>query len=219
MISAIILFLLTAIALTIYTMYSFWWLVTLILLILLGMISIKAVHEAHSFGYRSLFRAFHKYPNANEQLNLVEFILTRGKEKNTVFRFQEDILICLARSGVYLIKVLDYVGRISGNIEDTRFQLNGGKLASYIPNFFFELDQLEEILKNNIARLHIQKLIIKKGTCVIQIPHSRDYQITEEHSLYYTFQKMNKEKFYTAEEIKKLQFDLNEYLSKCVNLE
>lgn len=217
MISSIILFLLVAIAITIYTMYSFWWLVTLILLLLLLIVSIKAIHESKKFGKGSLFRAFHKYPEENEQLNLVEFILNKEVEKSAIFRLDKEIIVCLAQSGVYLIKVLDYVGRVTGKENEPTFQLSG-KFASLIPNFFLELEQLEGNLKNNVAHLTIKKLIVKKETCIIEAPYSFEHQIIGINNLYYTFRNMNKEKYYTDAQLLEIQNFIAEYLSKSVNL-
>ncbi len=191
--------------------------IILLLLVLLFTISMKVIHNSKKCAKDSLFRVFQQRPEENEQLNLVEFILNKEVSKSAIFRFDKEIIVCLTQSGVYLLKVLDYTGQITGGENKPTFQLSG-KFASLIPNFFLELEELEGKLKNNIAHLTIKKLIVKKETCIIDVPYSSEHQIIGINNLYYTFQNMNKERYYTEDQLLEIQNSITYYLSKSVNL-
>lgn len=217
MITAIIIFLAVLVGIIIYFMYSFRWSIFVLLLIFVLIICWKVYRNIKRCGSKSIFRAFHQYPNDNEQLNLVEHILTKEQKFHIVLRTNYEILIFISCSGVYLIKVLSQLGRILGESNnETLIVKNGGEET--IPNFFLELKKLENFLKIKIPNLVIKKLVIKKGTCLLQIPYLGEYQVIEVHNLYYQLRHWDKKRVYTEDQVQKLSTHVSDCLSNIVKL-
>lgn len=217
MITAILVFIATFVAIVIYTIYYFRWFALFIFLLLAFIIYIKVKREIKKYGPKSIFRAFHQYPKENEQLKLVKNILLSKIKAQSLFELDSEILVCVTKSGIYLIKVLDSVGKISGNKKDSSLLLKNEKVE-YISNFFLELDTIETDMKKQIKNVMIKKIIIKKGTCLIEIPYSKSYLVVGMHNFYYELQKLEKEKRYTDEIIQKLISNLSHILSNNVKL-
>lgn len=217
MITAILVFLATSIAIVIYTIYYFRWFALLIFLLLAFIIYIKVRREIKKYGPKSIFRAFHSYPTENEQFKLVKNILLSKIRVQSLFEMNSEILVSITHSGIYIIKVLDSVGKISGDKKDSSFILKNEKVE-YISNFFLELDTIEKDIKNQIKNVMIKKIIVKKGTCLIEIPYSKAYLVIGMHNLYYELQKQEKEKRYTEEKMKELDLSLSHILSNNVKL-
>lgn len=52
-------------------------------------------------------------------MNLVEHILK--KQNKYIIKIDNNKLICISTSGIYLIKILEYIGRIEGEEENTLY--------------------------------------------------------------------------------------------------
>lgn len=217
MITAILVFIATFVAIVIYTIYYFRWFALFIFLLLAFIIYIKVKREIKKYGPKSIFRAFHQYPKENEQLKLVKNILLSKIKAQSLFELDSEILVCVTKSGIYLIKVLDSVGKISGGKKDSSLLLKNEKVE-YISNFFLELDTIETDMKKQIRNVMIKKIIIKKGTCLIEIPYSKSYLVVGMHNFYYELQKLEKEKRYTDEIIQEFTSNLSHILSNNVKL-
>lgn len=217
MITAILVFIVTFVAIVIYTIYYFRWFALFIFLLLAFIIYIKVKREIKKYGPKSIFRAFHQYPKENEQLKLVKNILLSKIKAQSLFELDSEILVCVTKSGIYLIKVLDSVGKISGGKKDSSLLLKNEKVE-YISNFFLELDTIETDMKKQIRNVMIKKIIIKKGTCLIEIPYSKSYLVVGMHNFYYELQKLEKEKRYTDEIIQEFTSNLSHILSNNVKL-
>lgn len=217
MITAILVFIATFVAIVIYTIYYFRWFALFIFLLLAFIIYIKVKREIKKYGPKSIFRAFHQYPKENEQLKLVKNILLSKIKVQSLFELDSEILVCVTKSGIYLIKVLDSVGKISGNKKDSSLLLKNEKVE-YISNFFLELDTIETDMKKQIRNVMIKKIIIKKGTCLIEIPYSKSYLVVGMHNFYYELQKLEKEKRYKDEIIQEFTSNLSHILSNNVKL-
>lgn len=217
MITAILVFIATFVAIVIYTIYYFRWFALFIFLLLAFIIYIKVKREIKKYGPKSIFRAFHQYPKENEQLKLVKNILLSKIKVQSLFELDSEILVCVTKSGIYLIKVLDSVGKISGGKKDSSLLLKNEKVE-YITNFFLELDTIETDMKKQIRNVMIKKIIIKKGTCLIEIPYSKSYLVVGMHNFYYELQKLEKEKRYTDEIIQEFTSNLSHILSNNVKL-
>lgn len=217
MITAILVFIVTFVAIVIYTIYYFRWFALFIFLLLAFIIYIKVKREIKKYGPKSIFRAFHQYPKENEQLKLVKNILLSKIKVQSLFELDSEILVCITKSGIYLIKVLDSVGKISGGKKDSSLLLKNEKVE-YISNFFLELDAIETDMKKQIKNVMIKKIIVKKGTCLIEIPYSKSYLVVGMHNFYYELQKLEKEKRYTDEIIQELTSNLSHILSNNVKL-
>jgi len=217
MITTILVFIATSIAIVIYTIYSFRWFALFIFLLLAFIIYIKVRREIKKYGPKSIFRAFHQYPIENEQLKLVKNLLLSKIKVQSLFEMNSEILVGITHSGIYIIKVLDSVGKISGDKKDSSFILKGEKVE-YVSNFFLELDTIEKDIKKQIKNVIIKKIIVKKGTCLIEVPYSKAYFVVGMHNFYYELQKLAKEKLYTEEKIKELDLSLTHILSNNVKL-
>lgn len=213
MITTIFIFLATAIAIVIYTIYAFRFFALFILLLLAFIIYIKVKRDIRKYGSDSIFRAFHKYPTDNEQLKLVKNILKNKIKIQTLLELDSEILVAIDESGILLIKILEAVGRIIPNSEESSFLVKN-ETTTVIPNFFQELDSIEKEIQSQINNIRIKKIIVKKGTCRIEIPYSKEYLVAGMHNFYYELQRFTKEKKYTKEMIEKCSI----HLSKNVKL-
>lgn len=218
MITAIFVFLATAMALVIYVIYAFRWFALFLLLILGLIIYIKVRREISKYGIKSIFRAFHEYPTDNEQLKLVKNILKNKTKMDYVFELDSELLIGLSKSGIYVIKVLDAVGRIAGNLDAPTLLLKNKEVTT-IPNMFQELETLEKNIKKEIPNFLKKKVIVKKGTCLFELPYSKEYIVMGMHNFYYRLQVLEKEIRYTKEQVNEVKIILENYLSKNVKLE
>lgn len=217
MITAMIIFLAVLVGIIIYSIYSFRWTIFILLLAFVLIICWKVHRNIKRCGSKSIFRAFHQYPTDNEQLNLVEHILTKEQKFHIVLRTDYEILIFISCSGIYLIKVLSHLGRILGESKDETLIVKNVKEET-IPNFFLELKKLENLLNIRIPNLVIKKLVIKKGTCLLQIPYLGEYQVIEVHNLYYQLQHWDKKMVYTEDQVRKLSAHISNCLSNTVKL-
>jgi len=119
-------------------------------------------------------------------MNLVEHILK--KQNKYIIKIDNNKLICISTSGIYLIKILEYIGR---RRRGRKYFILKDEGVCEIPNFFLELDKVEENLK---LKSHVKKIIVKKGICMLEVPYSKEYKVFNIHQLYFKFQKMNREK-------------------------
>lgn len=118
MITAILLFISTALGIVLYMMYSFRFFFFLFFLLFALIIARKVIRNGKKYGYKSVFRAFHKYPSDNEHIKLVEFILRKSKQFHRLLFFDEQTIIFISESGIYLIQIIDYIGKILGKEQD-----------------------------------------------------------------------------------------------------
>lgn len=218
MISGIFIFIAVPIALFFYMIYTFRWYTLLLFIVFMIFLLMKVVKEYKVYGLHSIFRAFQPYPTTNEQLNLVEFICKRNKGIHITIPVKEHEIISVSKSGVFLIRELDYIGKILGKEEDKMLTLQTSSFSS-IPNFFWEVKQLEKCLKQVFPDLIIKKIIIKKGTCMIMFPWSREFEVLGLHNLYYHLQKLEKKKIYTEEKVKEIASSISNFLSNDVKLD
>ena len=217
MITAVLTFIVTFIAIVFYTIYSFRWLSLFVLLLLFLIIYIKVRREIKKYGPKSIFRAFHQYPTENEQLKLVKNILLSKTKVYSLFEMDSEILVSITNSGIYIIKVLGAIGKISGDKKDSSLIVRNEKVE-YISNFFLELDNIEIDIKKQIKNINIKKVIVKKGTCLIEIPYSKAYLIVGMQNFYYELEKLEKEKQYSLKKITEIDLNLSHILSNNVKL-
>lgn len=171
---------------------------------------VKIYNQTKKYGMKSVFRFSHN-STENEQMNLVEHIL--NKQQGThIIKIDDSKLICVSTSGIYLIKILEYAGRIEGNETDETFILKDNG-TTRISNFFLELKELEEQIPYSI-----QKIIIKKEICMLDSSYSREYQVIGIHHFHFEFQKMNKEIQYTEEVVESIYEEIKQ-MSKNVKLQ
>lgn len=214
MITSILVFFATAIAIVLYTIYSFRKLALLILLFLLIFIALKVRREIKKYGSYSIFRAFHKYPNENQQFKLVKYILKNNLKMEIITEFDSNFLVALHPSGVYIVKVLEVVGKITKANQIESLIVSSEKTA-IIPNFFLGFKQIEEKLRQQLD-VTIKKVIVKKGTCLFDFPYSKEYLVTGMHNFYYQMVALAKEKTYTKEELKAIESSILHCLSNNV---
>ena len=217
MITTIFTFLFVFLAIVIYIIYSFRWVALFFFLLLVFIICIKARKDIKKHGSGSIFRAFHKYPSRNQQLRLVKNILRNKLNIHSIFEFDSELIVGISRGGIYVLKVLEAVGRISGDCCDTTLLLKNGDTA-IIPNYFLELDIIEKKIKKEIKNAVIKKIIVKKGTCIFEIPYTKEYIVVGMHNFYYQFQMFEKKVNYTEEQVKTIETSFSNYLSKNVKL-
>ncbi|MCI9234103.1 MAG: hypothetical protein HFH08_05895 [Bacilli bacterium] len=217
MIMTVLAFFATCIAIVVYTIYSFRWFALIILFLLAFIIYIKVRREIKKYGPKSIFRAFRKYPTENEQLNLVKNVLISKIKVDLLFELESAFFIAVTKSGIYIIKVLNAEGKISGNTYDAKLVLKGER-TQLISNFFIELDNIEKDIKNKVKNIIVQKMIVKKGVCFLDISYSKSYLIFGMHNFYYELQKLQRKKCYTEEVIHELDLMLSDYLSNNVKL-
>ncbi len=104
----------TAVAAVLGLIYAFWWVFLIFIIIVL----VKIYIQVKKYGARSAFRLSQKNIE-NEQMNLVEHILK--KQNKYIIKIDNNKLICISTSGIYLIKILEYIGRIEGEKENTLY--------------------------------------------------------------------------------------------------
>ena len=104
----------TAVAAVLGLIYAFWWVFLIFIIIVL----VKIYIQVKKYGARSAFRLSQKNIE-NEQMNLVEHILK--KQNKYIIKIDNNKLICISTSGIYLIKILEYIGRIEGEEENTLY--------------------------------------------------------------------------------------------------
>lgn len=211
MITSIFIFVATAIAIVFYTIYSFRKLALLVFLFLLIFIVLKVRKEIKKYGSYSIFRAFHKYPNENEQLKLVKYILKNNMKINTIVELDSNILVALHTSGVYIVKVLEVVGKITKATQPESLIVSNEK-STIISNFFLEIEKIEKKLK----QIKVKKVIVKKGTCLFDFSYSKEFLVTGMHNFYYQLMPLIKEKIYTKEQLKIVESSIHKYLSNNV---
>ena len=76
----------------------------------------------------------------------------------------------------------------------------------------------EKDIKNKVKNIIVQKMIVKKGVCFLDISYSKSYLIFGMHNFYYELQKLQRKKCYTEEVIHELDLILSDYLSNNVKL-
>lgn len=203
-------FLVLVLAVTIALVFYFGW--PCILLFVFALI-IKTWIQYKKYG-SSIFRAFKTKEIKDENVNLICYIINQNKEKQHFIYDNKNTLIWISKSGVYLIKILEYTGRIVGDINNEVFTLKE-KYSTTVPNFFFELDKIEKLLNEEIESLEIKKMIVKKENCMIEVPYDREYQILGVRTLYNDIQIKEKKTYYSEDQIVLLESQISKILSAC----
>lgn len=180
----------------------------LLLPILIGII-IKVYFQVKKYGKNKVFRFSHEEVE-NEQMNLIEHIL-RKQGVTHILKIDDSNIICISTSGVYFIRILEYTGRIEGEEREEKLILKD-EGTKEIPNFFLEIKSLADSLDYKV-----QKIIIKKEICMLDMSYSKEYQVIGIHHFHFEFQKMNQDKIYTVEEVKSIYEEIKK-LSNNVKL-
>lgn len=201
-------FLVFAFAFTIALVFYFGWPCILLFFFL---IIIKTWIQYKKYG-SSIFKAFKTKQIKDENINLICYIINQNKEKQHLIYDNKNTLIWISKSGVYLIKILDYTGRIVGDMHSDVLTLKE-KYSTIIPNFFFELDKIEKILNNEIEHLEMKKMIVEKENCMIEIPYDREYQILGIRTLYNDIQIKEKKTYYSEDEVILLESQISKIIS------
>lgn len=159
----------------------------------------------HKKGLKNQFQIFKKRLDINYD---TEYLLTTLKKLNGYKRIikYNDLFILFHEKGVWIINSIKYSNRVIGNFND---ELLTNKVdledIQQIPNFFLELDKLTNKIQKQI-NVSVNKVIIKKAICFLEVETPLDYTIISKTDCLYTLNKIIKEnkKIYSKEDIKNM---------------
>ena len=187
--------------------------ILILLIACIPVVIIKIYYQIKKYGAKKVFRVFSKTSIENEQQNLVEHILRIWKSIHYIHKTKENLLLFISKSGIYIIKVIDYYGNIIGGEKDDILTLKN-ESTSIIDNFFKRLNEVEVELKVYLPNIPIQKIIVSKETCTIGIPYSDEYLIIGIHSFYCRTKILEKNVLLSEEKVKEIDLIIQNYLGE-----
>lgn len=180
---------------------------------LIPIVILKVYYQIKKYGKEKVFRVFYKKSIEKEQLNLVEYILKKWKSIHYIYKTKENIIIFISKSGVYIIKVIDYYGTITGEQIDQKLTLKSEKV-SFIDNFFLQLIKIESELKKILPNIPIKKIIVSKETCTIDVFYNEGFLIIGIHDFYCKTQILEKSILLSEKQVQEINFIIKNYLGE-----
>ena len=172
-----------------------------IVIIILVITIIKIVFDYIKYGKKAFF-VFDKKEDINIKQESLKMLVDN---LGAYYKLIQDnnIIILILESGIYVIYLLDYDGMISGNIKDEKliFGKNTSK-ERLIDNPIFILKAKINEIKEKTNYDSKGYILIKRGS--FNILNRTDIEIISIKSFYYHFSKLIKDKKLNIEEINKI---------------
>ena len=172
-----------------------------IVIIILVITIIKIVFDYIKYGKKA-FSVFAKKEDINIKQESLK-MLVDGLDIYYKMIQNNDTIILILESGIYVIYLLDYDGMISGNIKDEKliFGKNTSK-QRLIDNPIYVLKAKINVIKEKTNYDSKGYILIKQGS--FNVLNRTDIEIISIKSFYYHFSKLIKNKKLSIEEINKI---------------
>lgn len=147
---------------------------------------------------------FNRYFNKGvpiHNIDYVRMILKKIPYESRILE-KDDSIFILNESGAYLLKVTDYEGYITGNIEDSEFILKINTKEFHISNQILNLDKIKFDIQKQIG-ISFETIVIVKNNCNMVITGLSE-NIVAIRLLYYFLKKKFSKKIYSIEQVDKL---------------
>ncbi|MDD4809535.1 MAG: hypothetical protein PHP12_05840 [Bacilli bacterium] len=177
----------------------------LLLILLIAIFSIsffKKIYRYFKYGYIE----YNKHPSLKHKKDLILFMIGKipGYRKIISPKGLNSDFIIFDQSGIYLLKIFDYEGMVSGKVNNKKVVLQrSSNNEELIDNPYLELVEDEKKILINDKKAKIKKYIIISSMCVFNMDRDKEVNVISLGKIDSAFKKAAFKQVYTKEDIKK----------------